>query len=93
VGGQIDVHHGVTAESETPATPDLADGLDDVPWLDKRGGDLGQQRREQQVVGVADEQQLDVATSAELPLVGMVSVPPKPPPSTRCGSFRLRASR
>jgi hypothetical protein len=37
-------------------------------WLDERGGDLGQQRREQQVVSVADEQQLDVATSAELPL-------------------------
>ena len=64
-GVEVDALHPVAAEAEAAGPADVADGLHDVARLDQRGGHLRQQRREQQVVLVADQQQLDVGTVAQ----------------------------
>ena len=67
-GVEIDALHAVATEAEAPVAPDVADRLDDVARLHQRGRHLGQQRGEQQVVLVADQQQLDVAPAPQAPL-------------------------
>src|SRR5439155_24978867 len=67
-GGEVDALHPVAAEPEAAGAADVADRLHDVPRLHQRGGHLRQERREQQVVLVADQQQLDVVAVAQLPL-------------------------
>jgi hypothetical protein len=64
-GSQVHARHPVAPEAEPAAAPDVADGLDDVAGLDQRGGHLRQQRREEQVVLVAHQQQLDVGAAAQ----------------------------
>ena len=63
--GEVDAGHRVATEAEAPRAADIAQRLHDVSGLDHRGGHLRQQRREQQVVLVADQQQLDVGTVAQ----------------------------
>src|SRR2546426_2081033 len=63
--GEVDVRHRVAAEAEAPRAADVAQRLNDVSRLDHRGGDLGQERREEQVVPVADEEDLDVGAIAQ----------------------------
>src|SRR5438874_1226070 len=63
--GEVDVGHGVTAEPEPARAADVSQRLDDVARLDHRRGDLGQERREEQIVPVADQEELDVGAIAQ----------------------------
>ena len=65
---EVDALDAIAPEAEPPAPPDIADRLHDVPGLDERGGHLRQQWREQQVVLVTDQEDLDVETVAQPPL-------------------------
>ena len=77
-GLEVDALYAVATEAEAPAAPDVADRLDDVARLHQRGGHLGQQRGEQQVVLVADQQQLDVGPAAPAGVEPRItSIPPK----------------
>src|SRR3989454_764506 len=63
--GEVDVRHRVATEAEAARAADVAQRLNDVSRLDHRGGDLGQERREEQVVPVADQEDLDVGAIAQ----------------------------
>ena len=65
--GEVDVGHRVATEAEAPRAADIAQRLHDVSGLDHRGGHLRQQRREQQVVAIADQEDLDVAAIVQSP--------------------------
>ena len=65
---EIDTLDAIAPEAESPASPDVADRLHDVAGLDERGGHLRQQRGEQEIVLVTDQEDLDVGTVAQPPL-------------------------
>ena len=65
---EVEVDHLVAAEAEPSGPADVTNGLDDVARLHQRGGDLGKEGREEDIVLVADEPQLDVRTASQPPL-------------------------
>ncbi len=65
---EVDVEHAVAPEAEAPAAAQVANGLHDVPRLHERRGHLGKEGREEQVVLVAHEPDLDVRACREPPL-------------------------
>src|SRR5262249_36982392 len=62
---EVHVLHGVPPEPEAPSAAEVPDRLHDVARLDERRGDLRQQRREEQIVAIADEENLDVGATAK----------------------------
>src|SRR5262249_17302053 len=63
--GEVDVANRIAPEAEPARPPDVADRLHDVAWLHQGRRDLRKQGREEQVVPVTDQQQLDVGPAAE----------------------------